>query len=455
MDIKSQVIILTFSSVLVGLLLKSNPRAVKTTGLIASGLSFGALLTITPCQSGQIATFMPLLIAAASFLCILSQQLVRHAERPIIIILAVCGFSYAYLNPLLPEPIPTTSLGCLLGTLALLSLSYRRDNSVTGGAAVAFGVALLCLVLSFFVQGPLSVIFRLVTAATLLPLFPLHAAFVGSLSSFAGTCPAFLAVVLPCLGLYTIIARISMIPAPLAEVVIALAITGAVLTTTRASVQIHLGRTFAAIGTILLSLAWLTLGTSDKASPEIAWYVMSVTVVTSGLLLCSHQLESRYGTQLRENLRGLAHPMPKLSLVLGVLIMAAAGFPPFAIFSMFMAMVLSANQSYLLLLAPAILLVCSLLLVSVMKQLLFGARRSDFIYEDLGACDLMALLLITALVAAGGFFPYLAMPDHAETAHSEQKRVPKMVTTASLRDAPRTGSGTSTSLSDALSEVAE
>lgn len=452
MDIKSSVSILAFLSGIAGLLMHSNPRAGKIIGLISSGFMFVALVSFSPKWSLEIGTFMPLLIAAAAFLCILSQQPVRHAERPIFIILVLSGFSFAYVNTGLLEPLRLISLAGLLATLVLVSLSYRKENPVSIGAAVAFGGALLCLVLSCFLQGPLSVVLRLITAAVLFPLFPVQSAFVGSLTSFPGTCPAFLAMVLPCLGWYTITTRISVIPHPVAELVIGLAIIGGLVTAFRASVQIHLARAFAGIAAALLSLAWLMLGALGRTNPEITSYVMSVTVVTSGLLLCAHHLEARYGTQLRDNLRGLAQPMPKLSLLLGALIMAAAGFPPFALFSNFMAMVLSSNQLQLMLIAPAILLLCSLLLVFMMQQLLFGVRRSDLVYEDLGPSDVTALVLVAGVSVAGGLIPYV-VSYQPEVAHYEQTVVSNIVINTARAEAPRLGSGSSKFSSGVLRKV--
>src|SRR5207249_2246099 len=101
---------------------------------------------------------------------------------------------------------------------------------------------------------------QLVACATLLPLFPLQAAFVGSLSKLPGTLPAFLAVVLPCLGWHGIVSLMSQVPAPLIHTVVALALVGALYEAVRASVQFHLTRMIASITTILFSLVWWHVG---------------------------------------------------------------------------------------------------------------------------------------------------------------------------------------------------
>lgn len=416
MDIESWLTVLTFLSGGAGLLLKSNPKAVKAIGLACSGSVFLALLaTLSGSRDNEIPIL--LLISGSAFVSILSQQLVRQAATAITIVLFIAGLSFGYLNSALPEPIPIISLGCLLGTLAISLFRCRRDNLLALGAAVGYFLAIVFLVLSFVVAGPWSLVCRLATAAVLLPLFPLHVSYVGSLTSLGGACPAFLAIALPLLGWHTIVANSPEIPHPIAEIVACIAVIGALLTAIRTSVQIDLTRTFASIGTILMAPVWLTIGTGAKVDSETCCYLISVSVATSGLLLCAHHLESRYGTRILENLRGLAQPMPKFSILLGLLIMVAAGFPAFAVFSMLMAMVLANNQLHVIILAPAIGLASSLLLVTVLQKLLFGKPRSDLVYEDLGLCDSGALILIAAFLAGGVLFPQIFPPSLSESAH--------------------------------------
>lgn len=410
MDIKSWVTILALLSAGAGFFLQSNPKVVKTIGLACSGSIFVALAA-TLSGSRQNEFLILLLISGSAFLSILSQQLVRKAATPIMMILSIAGLSFAYLNSSLPAPIPLVSLGCLIGTLAIFSFSCRRDNPLAIGSAVGYVLAIVFLVLSFLVDGQWSVVYRLATAAIFIPLFPFHAAYVGSLTSLSGACPAFLAIALPCLGWHLIVANVPEIPRPLGEIVTVLAVVGAIVTAIRTSAQIDLTRSFASIGTILLAPVWLTIGTGAKANCETEWYLTSVCVATSGLLLCSHHLESRYGTRILDSLPGLARPMPKLSILLGMFVMIAAGFPAFGVFSTFVAMVLANNQLHVLLLAPAICFVSSLLLVSVMQKLLFGNPRSDLVYEDLALCDSGALILIAAFLAGGVLFPHILPPN--------------------------------------------
>src|SRR5438034_11130629 len=104
---------------------------------------------------------------------------------------------------------------------------------------------------------------------------------VGSLSKLPGTLPAFLAVVLPCLGWHGIVSLMSEVPAPLIHTVVALALVGALYEAVRVSVQFHLTRMIASITTILFSLVWWHVGATGKAAPDAGWYLSTVSVAGS------------------------------------------------------------------------------------------------------------------------------------------------------------------------------
>src|SRR5439155_140269 len=100
------------------------------------------------------------------------------------------------------DTLMVTILPFLGATISLLLWSWRAigpADAPAWGAVAGLGVAILALAASAVVSGSIAAGLQLVACATLLPLFPLQAAFVGSLSKLPGTLPAFLAVVLPCL----------------------------------------------------------------------------------------------------------------------------------------------------------------------------------------------------------------------------------------------------------------
>ncbi|MGH7422883.1 MAG: hypothetical protein ACREJ1_04305, partial [Candidatus Methylomirabilales bacterium] len=274
----------------------------------------------------------------------------------------------------------------------------------------------LALAASAVASGSIAAVLQLVACATLLPFFPLQAAFVGSLSSLPGTLPAFLAVVLPCLGWHGIVSLMPEVPAPLIHAVIALALVGALYEAVRVSVQFHLTRMIASITTILFSLVWWHMGATGKAAPEAGWFLSTVCLAASGLLLAGHQLEARYGFLDLDKLRGLARPMPRFATLVGLLLMAAMGLPLFGVFSTFMAMMFASPspmpQSAVIVLL--FWLIASLLLMRVLQRLLCGQPKPDVVYQDLTLTELLPLVLVLCLLALGVRVPVHLFPPAAQ-----------------------------------------
>ena len=249
-------------------------------------------------------------------------------------------------------------------------------------------------------------------------LVTLQAVFVGSLSHLPGTLPAFLAVVLPCLGWYGIVSVMSEVPAPLMHVIVALALVGALYEAVRASVQVHLFRMIASLTTILFALAWWSVGVTGKATPEASWYLSAVGLAASGLLLAGHQLEARYGFLDLDKLRGLARPMPRFAVVVGLVLMAAMGLPLFGVFSTFLAMMGGSPLPMPLSAALVLLiwLIASLLFMRLFQRLLYGQPKPDLVYQDLTLIELLPLVLLLCLLALGVRVPVLLQP--ADQAHA-------------------------------------
>jgi len=397
------VTILPFLGATISLLLWSRPRVVKAVALLVAGVTVIGLASGAVTGSDPTATALMTLIAVTAFVAVLGQQLTRKAPLPIVVGLIILGLSLAALAG--RQPLEHTFLGCIMGTIALLLLwrAMGQADALAWGAVAGLGVGILALAAAAVVSGSFAAVLQLVACATLLPLFPLQAAFVGSLSNLPGTLPAFLAVVLPCLGWHGIVSLMSEVPAPLIHTVIALALVGALYEALRASVQFHLARIIVSITTILFSLVWWHVGATGKAAPEAGWYLSTVSLAASGLLLAGHQLEARYGFLDLDKLRGLARPMPQFATLAGLLLMAAMGLPLFGVFSTFMAMMIASPspmpQSAVIVLL--IWLIASLLLMRLLQRLLCGQPKPDVVYQDLTLTELLPLVLVLCLLALG------------------------------------------------------
>lgn len=405
MDLTLSVSILSLVFAAFGILLRSKPQPFKVIGLLVSALSFLSLLSSPERNWNSQSGIFSLLISASAFLCILSQQPRQLATRSIASIVMLSSFSLACFDERLEPLIKGVALALLLLTFFVLAISGRKDNPISKCTAGFFGIAFLCLVMSLFAAGTVKLVLTLVVAAVFLPLLPFHGGFVGSLGCLPGTVRAFAALVLPCHGWHIVAANLPFSD-PIVSTVIALAVCGGILSTIRAIAQIDIDQTFASVGTILFSLAWLNVFTKAGNPDATGWYVVSVALALNGLMLCTYHLRERYGDNLRDNLPGLDQSMPRLGLAFRVLVLAAAGFPPFALYAMTMAMVLTSSQLYVPLWVVVMSTVSSLLLVSVMQQLLFGARRTDLVYEDIQKSDLAALAVLILLLFASGVMPY-------------------------------------------------
>jgi hypothetical protein len=434
--------IIVFLAALVCLTLRSNAKLVTNIGIASSSLLCVLLMmtTMVPLAmptlefrtSLEIGKVMQLAIAGSALICIISQHRASGASKSVTSILFVCGLSVACLNDSFSRTVQLFALVCILVLLALFSLNEERANNSSRIVVVSSSILTLLLTCSSVVQEPLSAVFVIFSACVLLPLFPVHGAFVSAVSSFSGSFGSFLAVVLPCLG-YSLISRCA-IPQGFSETVVVLAILGAIVTMLRGAVQIDLGRIVAALGAVLFSIAWLSIGIEGKASLETGCYVLSVSTAISGLMLCAHHLDSIYGTLMLENLRGLSQSMPRLSAMVCVFSIAAAGFPPFAVSTMFLSVLLKANQPSMILLATSVYLGCSLLLASLMPKLLFGPKRSDLVYRDITVSDMCALIALALALLLGGLIPCFASPMNQEARLKEHNMMLK--SKATKRNSP-------------------
>lgn len=410
------------------LLWRSKPQPVKVIGLLVSAVIFLALLSLAERNWNSQSGILSLLISASAFLCILSQKPRQLAVRSVVSIVMLSSFSLAYLDERVEQPIKAIALALLLLTFLVLAILGGKANSISKCTAVFFGLAFLCLLISLVATGMVKSVLTLVVAAVFLPLLPFHGGFVGALGCLPGTVRAFAALVLPCLGWHIIATHVMPFSEPIVSTVLALSVCGGMLSTIRAIAQIDIDQTFASVGTILFSLAWLNLVTKAGHCDATGWYVVAVALALNGLMLCTYHLRERFGEKLRDNLPGLDLSMPRLSLVFRILIMATAGFPPFALFAMTMTMILSSSQIYVPLWVVMMSMICSLVLVSVMQQLLFGTRRTDLIYEDIQKSDLAALAVLILLLFASGAIPYTLDNVREKAGAQIWKEVPALPT---------------------------
>jgi NADH-quinone oxidoreductase subunit M len=368
----------------------------KAAALLASGLTVAAVAGGVIQGSDPTATALMWLLSVTAVAAILGQQAVRSAALSLPAILIALALSLGALAG--GRPWDRLFLGGLMATVTLLLVRHRPD-ALAWGAVAGWAIGILALAGSFLAFGFPADVWRVIACAVLLPLFPVHGAFIGALSRLPGSLPAFLAVALPALGWHALTPLAESGSLPASGIILALALVGTLYEALRVSVQFHWPRMTAGLTTILLSLAWWQIGAGGAAAPETAWYLGAVSLAASGLLLAGHQLEARYGVLDLDKLRGLAGPMPRLSLLVALLLMAAMGLPLFGVFPTFMAMMLAVSHASPFTLAAmlAIWLTASLLLMKLLQRLLFGEPKPDLPYHDLTWTEVAPLVLVLVL----------------------------------------------------------
>jgi len=262
-----------------------------------------------------------------------------------------------------------------------------------------------------------------VLAAVTLPLFPFHGLYLAALtrsSGFLGAyLPVALAFLLPAAGLYALSSLPSGLPQELWRATGLLALIGALYGSIKALAQFRVRRLTAYAGLVFYSLLWWHLAASGGGTPQAVVYTSAVILVTGGLLLAWHTVQARYGNLDMERIGGLARTMPRFSLLLSLLVMAAVGLPPFGLFFGFMEMALHSNVTALsgdLLIVLIAWFGASWYLFKLLQRLLFGPPRADLMYRDLGGVEFASIVIV--LVALIGVGVWGSLPN--TLTHSER-----------------------------------
>jgi NADH-quinone oxidoreductase subunit L len=249
-------------------------------------------------------------------------------------------------------------------------------------------------------------------AALLLPLFPLHGVYVLAVSRLPGFASVGLALALPITGLYVLTSVLPALPAELLSGVKVLALFGAVYGSIKALAQATATRLLAYGGLAFYSILWWHLAVAGRATPQAMIYAGAVALGTVGLRLAWHAVQGRYGDLTLDRIGGLARPMPRFATLLALLVMAAAGLPPFGLFSGYVAILLdpligvSFGSSVGLTIVLFAWFAASWYLYRLMQRLLFGPHRADLRYEDLRPAEIVPLVIILLLLLALGVSPH-------------------------------------------------
>ena len=303
---------------------------------------------------------------------------------------------------------------------AIMGVARRLDRSPRLAQVLAFIALGWALVVVVLAGGGLSLrsiglAALLVLVALAVPLFPFHGPYVAALTRLRGPYPLLLALLAPIAGYCGLHYLLPMLPRGLYGAIRILALLGALYGSFKALMQVKVNHLLAYAGLALFSLLWWHLAVGGTPTPQAAIYTAAVALVTGGLRYALQRVKLRYGPVdadlALDQISGLYHSMPRFSVLLVLLVMAAAGLPPFGLFSGFTAMLLHSSAALSLAMAPDLLVIlivwfaAAWYLCKLMQRFLFGPHRLDLRHEDLVAGEVAALVIMVVVLLALGAAP--------------------------------------------------
>lgn len=244
--------------------------------------------------------------------------------------------------------------------------------------------------------------------ALLVPLFPLHGVYVMALTRAPGLWTVLLCVLMPIVGVFILKSQLPQLPQALLPVISVLAVAGALWGSIKALLQVRVANLLAYGGIALCSIFWWHVAQTGLISSQAVLYVSTVALVWGGLFLAWDRVRARYGDLDLNHIGGLFGPMPKFSLCMGLLVMAAVGLPPFGLFFGYLGILLSPSTgiSYDLFVVIATWFVACWYLFKLMQNLLFGPCRNDLRYEDLRPVEITVFALVIVLLVIPSVIPH-------------------------------------------------
>jgi NADH-quinone oxidoreductase subunit M len=401
------VLVVPFIGAALTLLMSSSLHRMKTSALLtaAAGLLASIWLSWSLTESLTAMPFLCLLPLGA-FLSLLGQPLHEDNRMAWVMTLVLLGLGLGILTA--HDAARDILVIILFGLLCWLIYRYRNGAlSDTWRGLATYGLGMAAVLLSFILPASASAIALLVACATLLPLIPLHGAFVVVLTGLPGNLPAFAVLLLPMLGFHRLLLLLPTLTHSMFQTLAILALVGACYGSLLALIQSRVRPRFAHAGLAFFSMLWWYIADTPTTPVQSVVYLSAVGLAMSGLLLGWYVLRARYGEVDVRALGGLAYPMPRFSTLLALLALAALGMPPFGVFSGFMGMLLSPSfvPSASFVIIMLVWLSSSWYLLEVVQQLVFGRQRSDLQYEDLRRTEFASLLTLLLLLLALGAAP--------------------------------------------------
>jgi NADH-quinone oxidoreductase subunit M len=394
----------------VGLLMRGRPRALKVCVLLATVVTLG--LVVMAWLSGTLpekSAAVPLLalLPLAAFFTVLGQPAHRSLCVPWLTTLLLLGLGLGVLA--YDALLSMIFFFLILAVVGLLFFQARHR----AGVDVRWGIGTIALAMLGIVIGaaagpPISSIAFAIACATALPLVPFHKSYVAALSGLPGNLPAFLAVLLPVAGYDGLVTVLPHLPEKVQDAGAILALLGMVYASFKPFAQSRAASVVAYGGVAFFSIVWWYVLAGQTAPVQTVVFMTAVALATSGLHLAWSMLRARFGDIALRALTGLAQPMPRFSIAVSLLAIAALGLPPFGVFSGFLGMLLAPSFAWSGRLAIILFawLAASWYLFGLAQSLLFSQPRPEYRPADLRLPELASLTIVLVLLVALGVMPF-------------------------------------------------
>jgi NADH-quinone oxidoreductase subunit M len=394
----------------VGFFMRRKSQALKLHVLFAAliTLSLGGIEWATGILPEDFATFpLVALLPLAAFFTMLGQPAQDKTWAPglLTLLLLASGLGVLVFVP----PLSLFFFFLVLGVVGVVLFQARHR----AGIDVRWGIGTLALGLTGAAIGavavpPVSSIGVAVACACALPLVPLHKSYVAALSAPSGNLPAFLAVLLPVCGYHGLVTMLPELPESVRVGATILALVGMIYGSLKTFAQSRAASVVAYGGVAFFAILWWYLAAARTAPSQTLVFLTGVALASSGLHLAWSMLRSRFGDIALRGITDLARPMPRFAIALSLLMIAALGLPPFAVYSGFLGMLLAPSftwSGYVMIILFA-WLAASWYLFGLAQGLLFSSPRPEHRPPDLRLSELASLTIVLTLLIAFGLMPH-------------------------------------------------
>ena len=212
------------------------------------------------------------------------------------------------------------------GIALRLRLFVKRNAEWLDGSryffpcAAVFAIAMAGASLELPAEISLGSLLALIGIGLLLPLFPLHLAYVAALTKAPRIWAFLLAAIMPLAGLYGLTKLVPSLPTTFLTMISGLALVGAIYASIKAVGQKSVPHLIAYAALAFYSILWWQIASVGNVTREAIVYTGAVVLLVTGMLIAWDRLRVRYGNLSMDKISGLAHPMPKFGLCLALLV---------------------------------------------------------------------------------------------------------------------------------------